>query len=337
MNKNKLQRLDFIDMLRGIAIVVMILLHTNAYFLNNPFSFFTWDWGQFAVPVFIFCSAYIFFQKQYSFSTFSDFFQYAKKRVARLLIPYYIFVAVYSGLVYLKEPAKITPLYIFQNLTLTGGIDINWLVLLFVYFIFIMPFIQWCINKNKLLFIIYSSLSVIFSFLLILNSNFLILSYRFVMWLPWSLLIIANYFIVKYEKSLKIILGIFSVSTIVFIALFFVQKFLGHSTVQYYNKYPPNLYHLAFGISSTIIAFWVGKNNWLSLPLLKQLLSFLSKHSYSIYFIHYSIIFFLTVFTKIKFSWVTFFLYVFVLSLLMQVVINKIVYLFSALKRGPTI
>jgi hypothetical protein len=336
MKKNNLARLDFIDMLRGLAIVVMILLHTNAYFLKNPISFFTWDWGQFAVPVFIFCSSYIFFQKQYVFTSVEDFFRYVKKRIIRLLIPYYIFVVVYFGLIYFQNPAKLTIKYILQTITLTGGIDINWLVLLFIYFIFIMPFIQ-LISKKQLVFIIYSLLSVIFSFILILKSKFLNLDYRFVMWLPWSLLIIANFFMVKYEKNKRIVFSIFLINVIVFVVLYFFQKYLGHSTVQYYNKYPPNIYHIAFCIWSTIIVCWIAKKGLFSFFPTKQILSFISKNSYSLFFIHYCIIFFLTVFTKIKFNWITFFTVVLFLSIFIQFVINKTVYLFSTLKRGPTI
>jgi hypothetical protein len=321
ININKIPRLDFVDMLRGLAIVVMILLHTNAYFLKNPISFFTWDWGQFAVPVFIFCSSYVFFQKQYVFASVEDFFQYIKKRIIRLLVPYYIFVVVYFGLIYFQNPAKLSTKYILQTLTLTGGIDINWLVLLFIYFIFIMPFIQ-LINKRKLLFVVYSLLSVIVSFLLIFNSNFLNLNYRYTMWLPWTLLIVANYFMVKYEKNKKVVFGIFSVNVFIFVILYFFQKYLGHSTVQYYNKYPPNLYHLAFCVWSTIVVYWIAKKGLFSFFPLKQILSFISINSYSLFFIHYCIIFFLTVFTKLRFNWVSFFSYVLILSIVVQLLIN---------------
>lgn len=336
MNKNKVQRLEFVDMLRGLAMVVMVLLHTNAYFLNNPVSLFTWDWGQFAVPVFIFCSSYIFFKKQYSFSSLSEFFHYAKKRIVRLLIPYYIFVVVYGGLVYLQNSARLTLKYTLQNIMLVGGIDINWLVLLFVCFIFIMPFVQWSIEKNKKIFYMYFLFCLVLSVITIFNFPLLTSNYRLTMWLPWSLLIIANYFIVKYEKNFKILFGVFSISTIIFVALYFFQKYLGHSTIQYYNKYPPNLYHIAFGITSTIPVFLVAKRGLFSSSPLRQLLSFLSKHSYSLYFVHYCVIFVLFVFTKIKFNWITFFITVLFISIIIQLVINKIrqlkkPYLFSAL------
>lgn len=337
MKKNIVKRLEFVDMLRGLAMITMILLHTNAYFLNNPISLFTWDWGQFAVPIFVFCSSYVFFQKQYSFSSLQEFFHYAKKRIIRLLVPYYIFVAVYSGLIYLQNSTKLTLKYTLQNLTLTGGIDINWLVILFVYFIFIMPFIQWSAEKNKKIFYVYFLFCLTISILTIFNFSFLTFNYRLTMWPAWSLLIIVNYFIVKYEKKLKVILVIFLISTVVFMIMYLIQKYLGHSTVQYYNKYPPNIYHLVFGVTSSIPIFWLAKKGLLAFFPLKQLLAFLSKYSYSIYFIHYCVIFVLFVFTKIKFNWVSFFVAVLLLSIITQIVFIKIIYLFSALKRGPTI
>lgn len=327
MKTTNIERVVFIDMLRGFAILVMIMLHTNAYFLKTPISFFIWDWGQFAVPVFIFCASYVFFQKQQTFSTFSAFFKYLKKRLTRLLVPYYIFVLIFCGLFLLKDPSKITFSYVWHNLTINGGIDINWLVLLFVFFSIIMPFISWSYTNNKTLFYLFTTASIISSILLVFYK--FPYNYRLIMWLPWSLLVVVSYFIYKFERNKLFMLLGFATSTFLFIVFYYLQSYLKHSLIMYDNKYPPNFYHLTFCISSIFFICWVGKINKLFFFPVKQYLDFLSKNSYSIYFIHYSIIFILFAFTKIKFNWLTFFIATTAITSICQFIFNSLYIIFS--------
>lgn len=331
----KKQRVDYIDNMRGLAIIVMMMLHTNAYFLQNPISSFIWNWGQFAVPVFIFCASYVFFQKHHLISDSFNMVSYLITRLARLLIPYYIFVGVFCVLLFLKDPAKISVQYILENILIIRGIDINWLVLLFVFFTLLMPFVSWLYLNKKWVLLVYFLISFVSAaVLLFIKIQF---NYRFIMWIPWSLLLIVNFFIVKYEKKPSILFGIFISSFVGFVFLYMVQKYFGHSTIQYYNKYPPNLYHLLFCVWSTIVVVFVSKTRAFSFSPIKKALSFYSVNSYSIYFVHYCLLFATTMFLKIKFNWITFFVFILVTTTLVQVFFNKLAHLFSTLKRGPTI
>src|SRR5690348_699826 len=102
------KRLVEIDLLRGLAMLVMIFLHTSVYFFSNgSYVAWLWNWGHFAVPVFIFCSVFLFFYKSQKFS-----FSYLKKRLWRLLFPYYIFVFLFLIAVSIREPAKFNAGYI---------------------------------------------------------------------------------------------------------------------------------------------------------------------------------------------------------------------------------
>lgn len=330
----KLARIEEVDLLRGLAILAMVSLHTNAYFLSNPLSFFTWDYGQFAVPIFIFCSTYLFFKKDYQFNSIKDALTYVKKRVIRLLIPYYIFVAVFACLVYLREPAKITINYLFQNAVMMGGIDINWLVILFIYFSFLLPFLSYTKNKRPSWWWIFLVVSLISSIIFLFYRP--TYNYRYVMWLPWSLLVIfTQVFALNEAKTIFFLLtGVFSF--IVFLGLRFLEAYLKHSLLQYDNKYPPNLYHIAFGVFSIILFYVLAKKRIFSLPIIKPILIFLSKNSYPIYFVHYCIIFVLWVFFKFKFNWITFFITITALTIGVQALFNKVLALvrnhfFSAL------
>lgn len=328
----KSQRIEEIDMLRGLSMFIMISLHTNAYFLSIPFVFLLWDFGEFAVPIFIFCSSYLFFMKNPSPPSWKGIFLHIKKRFVRLLVPYYLFAVVFTLLELIKEPWKITFRYIIENILVVGGIPINWLVLLFVSFTFLMPFILYIYTRRRVLFYLFIFLSAASAFLLMFYP--FPLNYRFIFWLPWSLLVVFSLIIIKNEKQRWFFPLVFLVSFFVFLLLRYLQLSLHHSLTMFDNKYPPNLYHLTFGIVSIVGLYVLAKRGLFSVPLIKNLLFFLSKNSYSLFFIHWIIIYIATVLFHPKFNWWTFFLTVLSVSLVSQFVLN---YLFSILKRGPTI
>lgn len=330
----KTERFFAIDFLRGFSILVMIFIHTSAYFLSNKVAFFFWDASEFAVVVFIFCSCYVVFKKY--LTAHLPIFFYIKKRLVRLLKPYYIFLLFFLFFVYLGEPYKLTLPYLVENLFVVGGIDINWLILLFLIFSFLVPTVLILFKRRKKLFYIYFFLALFFSLFFIKNK--LPLDYRITMFLPWSLIIFFSLFFVKYEeKKWFINLGLV-VSFVIFFLLHLLVNDLHLSLVMYANKYPPNLYHLSYGVFSVFALYLVSKLHFLSIPIIKKFFYFMSSQSYTIYFIHFAIIYILTVFIHYKFSWLGFFVVVFLLTITVQILLLKIKhYLFSALKSGPTI
>ena len=83
-----------IDTLRGLAMFAMMVIHACSYYLKDKTTLFIWDNLQWAVPVFVFCSFYLFFGRKDKFSA-SDWLPYLKKRLTKLLTPYYYFLAVF--------------------------------------------------------------------------------------------------------------------------------------------------------------------------------------------------------------------------------------------------
>ena len=118
------KRLSEIDDIRGISIILMILIHTNVYFLGNKISYLTLELSQFAVVAFIFCSAYLFYLKQQTYGLV-DFTRHLWKRVKRLVIPYYFFFAIYYLFTLIKEPKKLTVPYVVQNIFHSGRPCVN--------------------------------------------------------------------------------------------------------------------------------------------------------------------------------------------------------------------
>ena len=152
------ERNNTIDILRGIGLFCVIFIHALAYYLNDITAHVFWNYLQFAVQIFVFCSGYIFFVKYLPQTNF-NWLQYFIKRVKRLLIPYYIFLALFLPIVFFTEPKKFQIPYIIDNLLVKDGIDINWLILLFIQLTLVTIFLKYAINKKKLLFYLYTALS----------------------------------------------------------------------------------------------------------------------------------------------------------------------------------
>jgi len=322
-------RSNVIDDLRGIAILVMILIHTNAYFLHIKLAYLTLEISQFAVPVFIFCSAYLSFRKKMELDR-QSLVPYVKKRFMRLLQPYYLFLVVHFIFTLIAEPKKMTSSYVLNNIFLTGGLDFNWLVLLFIQFTFLIPFLVWLRDNNKRMFYLYTAISAASTLVFLRYTP--LPYYRAIMWLPWSLLIVFTMEYVEAEAN-----GVWQ-STTATLALIlygltrFYQTATGHSLFHYSNKYPPNMYHLSYGIVCILLLVFLSKKNVFAWQPLRWLIHFLSVYSYSIYFFHILVIFTVTVFLKMRFTWISFFLTVTLLTLVVQMMSNG---LMSLLKPKP--
>lgn len=304
-----------IDLLRGVAILAIILIHTTYYFLSDKVSLSLWNYSQFAVPVFIFCSAFVFFQRSYTF-TFYSFVLFVKKRLVRLLIPYYIFTAIFIPLVYYYEPHKVTAQYVVKNILSIGGIDINWLVLLFIQFAIVMPIVFVIYKKSSLLFFLYSIIAFISSvYFLFQNPPF---DYKLIMWLPWSVIFLYTLFVVKNEGKKWFYPATLSISFLLFLITRYISLFLNHSLSFQQNKYPPNIYFLFFGIFSTTLLLFFAKK--ITNKIIISFVSFFSFYSYQLYFIHYIILYVITL-TLLKiyrFEWWSYFTVVLILTVVIE-------------------
>ncbi len=310
-----------IDMLRGIGIVSVLLIHSTVQYLSNPFAYFLWDYSQFSVQLLVFCSSYIYFIKEKAESS-SSLIPYLKKRVIRLLKPYYIFLLFFLCVLFLFSSKTLSPSYILQSLTITGGVDINWLVLLFLQFTILFPILSFLKRKSSAIFTTLGILSLVSAILLVFI-KFPWSYYKLVMWLPWLVVGYYSIIFIKYQRSMKFLSNSFFLFLAGTVLLHIGQQHLGHSVKLYDNKYPPNLYYLLYGL--TFIPFFVFISRWSIFNILKieSFLEFLSKNSFSLFFIHYVVIYFLLKLPYSHLPWYVFFLIVLTSSLLIQNTLNR--------------
>jgi peptidoglycan/LPS O-acetylase OafA/YrhL len=299
-----------IDYLRGFAMLAMILIHTNAYHLSDPTAYVLWNYSQFAVQIFVFCSMYLFVKKN-DFSTFTwpDLIAYYKKyipkRFFRLVLPYYIFLPFYLVLQASINHKLPSISYIFQSLTLTGGVDINWLVLLFLQLTFISPLLLYLFQRYRYARTFCSFILVVFLiFCVPISIRKSFINYRWFMWIGWSYFFVLAYAFMypsqleaRKKRIAQIFLGILG------ILFFFTPMFQN----LYDQKYPPNVYFIAYG-AIWIIGLYLFFLK-VSLPRsIQNFIHFFSKYSYSLFFIHYWILVFVSFY--FTFNWYTFFIVV---------------------------
>lgn len=304
------KRIFFIDNLRGISIIAMMIIHATAYFLKDKTAYFIWDNLEWAVPVFVFCSFYVLFEKNLEFKR-DQLIAFYKKRLKRLILPYFLFLIIYFFLLYFFEQRKFNLNYFFANVFLYDGVDFNWLVLLFVYFTFLTPMFFY-IFKNKLFKFFYFIFVILSSLIFI----FYKINYRLIMWLPWSFYLFL--IPVFQKKDNKKIVLITAVSFLIFLILRFFEIKIGHNLSQFSNKYPPTLYHLTFG------SFWIGVLYFIFNKKESKLLKFFSINSYSLYFIHFLILLPIVWLKIIPSNWFLFFLEIFFGSIFIQMAINRL-------------
>jgi surface polysaccharide O-acyltransferase-like enzyme len=313
-----MQRDKTIDTLRGLAMFSMMVIHACSYYFDNMITYFIWDNLQWAVPVFLFCSFYLFYTKTKEFPPLKLWPSYLKKRFTRLLIPYYVFlVALIALAVGFGMKSMTTSSYILANIFLYKGIDFNWLVLLFVYLIFLMPLIL-LLKKNKLLYYGYFALSLASSIYFI----FYPANYRAIMWLPWSVFAYFTVFFIDNVKNKRLMISVAILSAIVFFVTQVSERNMGHNLSQYANKYPPTIYHISFGIFWIIVLWGLAKKNFFSVLRFDRLLHFLSVNSYSLYFIHVLVMYTIDWLRVKPPTWPLFFLEIIVGSSLIQLALN---------------
>lgn len=312
----------------------MILIHTNAYFLNNGVARVLWDACQFAVPVFVFCSSYLFFQKE-SHAHAAHTFSYYRKRTVRLLYPYYVFLSAYFLLLIFFDRKLLTGEYVTESVLLTGGVDLNWMVVLFLLISAVMPLIMYLYKRHRKLYVLYalaaSASAILFLFI---KPAF---NYRYIMVLPWSLVSIVTWEVARKESSKKSLIIIALMWLSAFFISWTVLMLTGGSLVHFDNKYPPNLYHISYGIVWMVALLLISKQR--KMPgFFGLFFRYLSTYSYSLFFIHFFLIF-LAIYTIPYRSagWLPFFILILFTSVVVQGVLNAVSHRFSTLKSGPTI
>ncbi len=315
------QRNTTIDFLRGLATLLMILIHVTAYFLSNPVVYFIWDYTHIVVPLFIFCSAFIYFKR----GSYSLGLGQTLKRVKRLIIPYYLYLVVLFSALYIIDPSSLSVGGVIKKFLFFQGRDLSWLVVLFLIFIPLFAFLEYAYQKRPPVLKIVGGMAVLTSVFLLTNT--IDLPFRYIMWLPWCVYLIFTLLYAKGVFSKKTIGVMLVLSALTYGISRGVLIGANHTLTLTENKYPPNIFYLSYGIFWTILLYELHlffDARGVIPQVVQRSFDFMSTHSYSLFFIHF---WYVTILRKVidyqMLGWLGFFGVVLGASIVTQVAINK--------------
>ncbi len=290
----KKERYLHIDFLKAVAVIVLMIIHVFSYYLNDKLIYHSWNWLHFVVPIFVFTSGYLWASvyKKYLFNN-RNYFSWIKKRLIRLLFPYYFFLFLhyflwfifpnfFQGIGLLKDLK-----FILYSIFLLGGVDFNWLVLLFIQLTILSPLIAFSF-KNKKSFLIIFFISVLSSVYFSLF-KFPYQHFKWVMILPWLMVFYLGMFSFLIENKLKKInIKKFYIFMVLFFSLIFLFFYYYRPKIIFTeNKYPPNLLYLSYGLAITYLLVFVSKFNLFGRQIFRKAMTCLGKNSYHLFFVHY--------------------------------------------------
>ncbi|HXS15385.1 MAG TPA: acyltransferase [Candidatus Saccharimonadales bacterium] len=286
----KTERYSYIDLVRAVSIIGVMIIHTLSFHLSSPIALLFWNFLQFVVAAFVFCSGYVHAHYFDRLVSLKSVFKWYKKRTIRMLLPFYIYFIVHF-LLFLIFPSVFTHFgmhpsvsFVIGSLLLYGGINTNWLPLLFLEMTLLTPILFFLYRRRAMKW--YIGLASIF---LIIHTIFLFpySMYKLLMWIPWSLIFIVGLFsfVFKNTSYKKLFIFLSILSGILFLLLFPLWPHLSRSVNFSDNKYPPNLYYLSFALSGTGVLFLFSIKIVSFIP--QWLYMYVSQKSYSLFFIHF--------------------------------------------------
>ncbi len=290
MNKN---RIAFVDTLRAFSLLGVVIIHTLSFHLTSTTTIFFWNILQFVVVAFIFCSGLVAAHYESAFVNTQAIYSWYKKRLGRLYLPFLVYFVIHFSLFFVFPrffthfglQKNIT--FFLMSLTLFSGTNTNWLPLIFIELTVLTPLLFF-LQRVKYLWLYILFALCITSFFTIFTFPYVL--YRYVMWIPWSLIFLLGLYYSKQREVYKRILFLFCVG--IFSGIYIFYTFFHKSLLFYDNKYPPTLYYLSFGIVCTM--FFSSLFSSLSFPQsIQKFLQHISKNSYSLFFIHYIVLDFL--------------------------------------------
>lgn len=288
-----MKRFLHIDFLRAVAILGVILVHTFFTHLTNPLNTAIWNYGEFVVGSFVFCSGYVLFFSVQKLTDWKSILSWWKKRLVRILLPFYLYFLIHFVLTivfphYFSGPGmQHSWSYVITTLLLFGGNNTNWLPVLFLELAILAPFFLNTKVRAKWFVAVMLLVSIIMTMIVFPYST-----YRLTMWIPWSLLFVIGGFIAAKEKEYKsstklYIPGILGWG-ILFGGLYILWQNLHKSLSFIDNKYPPNLFYISYTFFGTFLVLLLSTYVQPFIP--ETWYVYISKKSYGLFFIHFVVL-----------------------------------------------
>lgn len=284
MNKNK--RDSSIDILRFIGLMLIILSHAS------PSPNFIMQIRCFDVPMMLFISGLTCANKD-----FPKYFQFVKKRTARLITPVYIFLVAYfiflvivQGLGYI--PSILTTKKAVESFLLLDGIGYVWIIRVFLLIMLVTPILCKVGKlKNSIVALITISLILVCDFTVRLLDNCTIPSIIQILikdYIIYTLAYSAPFLLgykLRYSNTKSSIFWTVFCSILVLTGLYIYINNIGYPiSISPQFKYPPQAYFIIYGMFCSVI-LWNSRNWWIKV-LDCKLTRFIGQNTIWIYLWH---------------------------------------------------
>lgn len=241
----------FIDILRGIGLLMVILAHVQPCGI-------VYELRTFDVVLMVFVSGLTFSMKP-------DFhyWQYLKKRTSRLIIPTYIFLSVYFLLSWVFTGCREPLSNMLLSYTLIGGIGYVWIIRIFLLIMIVAPILNKLTNSLSLalFFVVLITLLIASDSLLAISSHTPFAVQRF---LEIILIPTLGYsvpycvaFRLKQTGNKKEIVTVLAIVLILSGLYFYLH---GDSLLINDYKTPPRTLYLAYGMFVSILLYYIVKH-----------------------------------------------------------------------------
>jgi hypothetical protein len=309
-----------VDYLRSISILVMMVLHINPYFPRLPFTSWFVNYGQWVVPAFILCSLAVGSTKDVV--NLRTYLSYLWRRLKRLLIPYYMWLITYLALFVVLGHKHLTLQSILPNIFFIGGIDFNWLILLFIYITVALPFLEILVDKSERWSLVFITVCATVSIFFVWDRSYLWSNYRFYMLIPWWGVTTGLLLLLKWmrKRDYTKIITFSTIHLIIFFLTLFYFYIHKISLNSFNHKYPPDMYYFSYCLWTTPLAYLSvrGLTSLVSSKsFLSRFLQYVSMNSYTIFFVHLIVLYIFDVcFPQRPFNYFLFSTIIFIVTLL---------------------
>jgi len=283
-----------IDILKAFAAFLVIFIHVIAEYrgVSNVHEII-WDISHFGVGAFVFASGFLMANSIIKDRSLKGILKWSWKRFVRIYVPYLIFAIIYliakmviTGWDHVAKDFSWT--YFLDTVTMMSGVGNNWIPRLFLWLSFLFLFAE--LIKPYLKYIYDLLLVIAFliaGYFLFGHSSLMVRDQRIAGWfIVFMTGFVYQRFYKKYTKVNFWTIIISGISLVVFLTIFLLTE---HSISLFSNKYPTNLYFVAYDILAVVLTLTLIK--WIQPKLknyskLNEVIKFYSYASYDFFFYH---------------------------------------------------
>ncbi|WP_434642498.1 acyltransferase [Thermoanaerobacterium thermosaccharolyticum] len=289
-------RIDEIDVLKGISIIAVLIIHTTGIAVSDldksSLSYIVFAvlnrFLQFAVPAFIFASSMLL---MYNYSDGDNWKLFYKKRFKNVLLPYIVWTMIYGIYLYVIYNEPLKSILTVENLFFGGMFYHLYFIVIIVQLYVLFPvllYIYKLINKNRytiLMSIVIFQIADIFLFKYVISRYYQNSSLLFITYISF---IIAGMYIGEnirewgkyYHK--KLLNSFFAVIVFGYLFIDISLKVFANKQIDS-NLY--NIYYYAFTLLASLF-FFALSTKILNYHALSGLLASTGKLSFGIYLSH---------------------------------------------------